>query len=143
MKKIAKSIGSWSQPIVVAPEQGHRYIETQAAYACRNPSLRPGKGSPEPLIHELRAEFGRGGEMDRAVEMDVAKLVRADIKIDPVDAVAVVKVSVRRCLDLRPGGNRIGDCLERFVEFWRWSERPLGLARKSGQCLLDHEGLLA
>ena len=40
--------------------------------------------------------------MNRAVEVDVAEFVRADIEVDPIDAIWLVETPVRRGLDLRP-----------------------------------------
>ncbi len=80
--------------------------------------------------------------MDRAVEMDVAELVRADIEVDTVDVIAVAEVLVRRGLDLRPSGNHVCNHPERSLKRgWR-GERALCLARKSGECFVGHGGFL-
>jgi len=46
--------------------------------------------------------------VDRAVEVDMAEFVRADIEVNSIDAIRLVETPVRRGLDLRQCGHGIG-----------------------------------
>src|SRR5258708_38360129 len=95
------------KPIVVASEQRHGPVHAEPVYARRRPATRPHEGLPRPLSYQLSPELGCGGQMDRAVEVDVAELIRANVEVHSIDAVWLIETPVDRCLDIRPCGHRI------------------------------------
>src|SRR5262245_37048145 len=76
--------------------------------------------------------------MDRAIEVDMAEFVRADIEVYPIDAVWLIETPVSRGLNLRPRGYRIGYRLQLAGKCWLRRNSALRLARQGGKCLVGH-----
>ncbi len=139
----ARSGARWSKAVVVTPEERDRALDAQPSDLGFRPSVSPAERLTKPLCHQRRHQLRTGRQVDRAIEVQMAELVGADVEVHPVHPAVVVKVPMHAGLDLRPYGNGVDHGLQLALQQRRWGEWPFRGPVESGVGAFRHENLQA